>query len=128
MRYQSQSHYQCVRDKPIFFGQNIAPSGITHLAVLNHTVKDYADGALCLLLSRSGLAGDTYQRTKYLPALLLSIRKLKLKIQKTRILVYPGPDLSDQSRHMVLTTALAVNRFVVHSECQEGWSILNCER
>lgn len=105
--------YQLVRDKLIFFSQDVAPSGITNLAVLNHTVKEYADGAFCL--SRLISEGDTYQRTKYLPALLPSIQKFKRKLRKTRILVCPGPSLSDQSRHMVVTFALAASRFVVHS-------------
>jgi hypothetical protein len=107
--------YQLVRDKLIFFDQDVAPFGITHLAVLNHTVKKYADGAFCLLLSRSGRVGDAYQRTNYLPALLPNIQKSKLKLQKTRILVCPGPALSDQSRHMIVTFALASRRFIVHS-------------
>ena len=84
--------YADVSSRLIFFDDE-EKTEVSHVAVLNHTMRDYVDGAFCLLLFRpldSGAA--SFYRNSSFPALLPDIREFVSRMPKTKILV-PGPIL-----------------------------------
>ena len=87
--------YADVSSRLIFFDGN-EDTGVSHVAVLNHTTRYYVDGAFCLLLYRpldSGAA--SFYRRSYFPALLPDIREFTSRMPKTKILI-PGPVLGHE--------------------------------
>jgi len=91
--------------KELIFDGFHPPSGVTHIAILNHSVVNYQEeGALCLLLKKMG-RGEVYHRFNCFPALLPNVAPHLSKLEKNMILVCPGP--SDlrliQSVHHTIT-------------------------
>jgi hypothetical protein len=72
----------------------------SHVAVLNHTLGDYPRGALCLLLRKDpGL--DVCLRLQAVPVLLPHFEDLESRLQRTMLLVCPGPRCSNSNRRIV---------------------------
>ena len=91
--------------KELIFDDFRPPSGVTHIAIHNHSVVDYREeGALCLLLKKMG-RGEVYHRFNCFPALLPNVAPHLSKLEKNTILVCPGPsDLGlIQSVHHTIT-------------------------
>ncbi|KAJ6286789.1 heterokaryon incompatibility protein-domain-containing protein [Bipolaris maydis] len=63
---------------------------VTHVAVLNHTLKKYPQGALCLLLQRRSDL-DSSLRLQALPVILPDLGDFVSRLQKTKLLICPGP-------------------------------------
>lgn len=77
--------------KELIFDDVRPPSGVTHVAVLNHSVLKYREeGALCLFLKK-GSQGEAYHRFENFPALLPNVAPHLSKLEKKTILVCPGP-------------------------------------
>lgn len=82
--------YEDVSSKLEFLDGATPRVGITHVAVLNHTLKKYPQGAFCLLLQRqSGV--DACLRLQALPVILPDLGGLLPLLQKTKLLICPGP-------------------------------------
>ena len=63
---------------------------VTHVAILNHTLAKYPKGAFCLPLYRQ-TGQDSYVRLGVFPAILPDFGDITSEIEKTKILVCPGP-------------------------------------
>lgn len=88
--------YEDVSSKLEILDGATPPVGVTHVAVLNHTLKKYPQGAFCLLLQRqSGV--DACLRLQALPAVLPYLGDLVSRLQKTKLLICPEPgDIEDE--------------------------------
>jgi hypothetical protein len=104
--------YADVSSRLIFFDEE-EKAEVSHVAVLNHTMRDYVDGAFCLLLFRplDSRAASFYRNSSF-PALLPDIRDFASRMPKTKILV-PGPIL----RHEIqkIDTIFSVSGDLYHA-------------
>jgi hypothetical protein len=101
-----------------FFGTDISRAHVTHVAVLNHTTKEYPQGAFCILLRRErGPDVDAYARLYVVPAILPYVEDLKSLLVKTKLLVCPGPRTLEGE-------SLAEVVFLLDSDafCVDEWS------
>ena len=82
--------YEKVSSKLEFLEKDPSPIMATHVAVLNHTLEKYPEGALCLILYRWPKV-DACDRLRVLPAVLPYLGDLASELQQTKLLVCPGP-------------------------------------
>lgn len=73
--------YKDVSNKLISFDEMETLAGVTHVAVLNHSVKSHRGGALCLLLSREK-SMEVFHHVECSPVLLASHAKFASKLQR----------------------------------------------
>lgn len=71
--------YREVSDKLILFNNNESHARVTHVAVLNHSLRKYMKGALCLLL-RQGESLESFHRVQCLPVLLPHLGELASRL------------------------------------------------
>jgi hypothetical protein len=83
--------YQEVSGKLTYLNNNNSPTGVTHVAVLNHTLGNNMKGALCLLLRRVWPNREVFRRTQLFPAFLSHYEEFTSKLRMTKILLCPGP-------------------------------------
>ncbi|KAF2492952.1 HET-domain-containing protein [Lophium mytilinum] len=90
--------YHVVADKLKFFDEHDRQSlvRVTHVVVLNHALEKYENGALCLLLRR-GPSLEAFRRIKAFPAYLPHLGDFASVMQKTKILICPGPGTLGQN-------------------------------
>lgn len=112
--------YQEVSDQLMFLGDVPRPKVITHVAVLNHTLRRYATGALCLLLRR-GEGLEAFLRIQGYPAVLARLGPLEYKLQKTKLLICPGPSNITQLCIVGTTFSVKSKTFTI-----QEWSSKNC--
>lgn len=93
--------------KKLILPDNNENVGVTHVAVLNHTLSKqaYKKGALCLLLRR-GASLEAFHRVRSFPALLPQLGELESKLQKTKILICPGA--SNSTQHHPVNTIFSI--------------------
>jgi hypothetical protein len=82
--------FRDISNKLEYFDNDKPRARVTHVAVLNHTLDRYPQGALCLLLRRQPEL-DACIRLQAFPAVLPHLGLLVSKLQKTKLLVCPGP-------------------------------------
>lgn len=119
--------YQDVSKKLIFFDNSESRIGVTHAAVLNHSLKNYTKGAICLLLRRTK-NGEVFQRLKYLPAVLPNLTDHTNKLENTKILICPAQNRSGQVRRVHTTFTIDSNLFIAQQwnpAAETGHSILS---
>ncbi|KAF2807125.1 uncharacterized protein BDZ99DRAFT_522757 [Mytilinidion resinicola] len=110
--------YQAVSDKLKFFTENESHTGVTHVAVLNHALNKHMKGALCLLLRR-GPSLEVFHRIKAFPAFLPHLGDLASAVQKTKILICPGPGALGQNS-LVSTIFSVEESFLVRAWSATG--------
>jgi hypothetical protein len=98
--------YQDVSNKLLLFNHNESHAGVTHVAVLNHSLSKNIKGALCLLLSR-GAGIEVFTRVQRFPVLLPHLGELASRLQKTKILICPCA--SNSTQHDRVDTTFSVN-------------------
>jgi hypothetical protein len=103
--------YQDISDKLVFFDNSDSRTRVTHVAVLNHSLKKYMDGALCLLLRRTDHA-EVFQRLKCFPAILPNLAGHESSLEKTKMLICPGLSSSRQNRRVHTTFTVSGNLFL----------------
>jgi hypothetical protein len=113
--------YQGVSDKLVFFNNNESRATATHVAILNHSIQKYINGAFCLLLRRTKHK-DVFQRLNCFPAILPSLVNHKSKIEKTKILLCAGPRNAEQNGVVLTTFIIAGNLFVAQKWSSAGRS------
>src|SRR6266480_1279785 len=111
--------YRDVSNKLIFFKNNEPRNGVTHVAVLNHTLNKYMEGALCLLLRRIRHL-DVFRRLNFSPAVLPNLGKFTSRLQKTKILICPGPSNSSQNNRVDTTFSIGGDSFLVQAWNAKG--------
>ncbi|KFY07331.1 hypothetical protein V492_07237 [Pseudogymnoascus sp. VKM F-4246] len=111
--------YREVSDKLILFNNNESHATVTHVAVLNHSLRKYMKGALCLLLRRRASL-ESFHRVQCLPALLPQLGELASRLHKTKMLICPGPN--NLAQHDCVDTIFSVDSdlFVVQEWSAEG--------
>jgi hypothetical protein len=113
--------YRDVSSKLILFNNNDSHAGVTHVAVLNHTLakQKYMKGALCLLLRR-GASPEAFHRVQCFPALLPYLGELASGLQKTRVLICPGARNSTQHHRVDTTFCFKGDSFLVQEWSAKG--------
>lgn len=111
--------FRDVSNKLIFFNDNEPHAGVTHVAVLNHSLSKYMKGALCLLLCQ-GASLETYHRVQCFPALLPHVGELESRLQKTKILICPGASNAAQHDLVNTTFSVAGDTFLVQEWSAKG--------
>ncbi|KAH7092508.1 heterokaryon incompatibility protein-domain-containing protein [Paraphoma chrysanthemicola] len=107
--------YRDVSCKLEFFDKETPRFRVTHVAVLNHTLEKYPRGAFCLLLRRQPEL-DACLSLQVLPAVLPDLGDLESRIQKTKLLICPGPcDLESENR---METVFTVASDLFHIEAR----------
>jgi len=97
----------------------------SHVAVLNHTLADYRDGALCLLLFQPpNYESAAFFRTQLFPAVLPCLTEFASKLQRKTILISPDRNSSNVVRRAVITFTVNSDLFLVRSWRAKG--VLHC--
>jgi hypothetical protein len=113
--------YRDVFDKLVFF-DNESHDWITHVAVLNYTLRPAEKGALCLLL-RQGASPEAFHRLHCFPALLPNLGELVSRLQRTKVLICPGTSNLTQYDCMDTTFSVDGDSFLV-----QEWSVTGSTR
>lgn len=113
--------YREISDKLIHFNnsESHAHARVTHVAVLNHSLRKYMKGALCLLLCR-GASLECFRRVQCLPVLLPHLGELASRLQKTKMLICPGLDNSTQHGRVDTIFSVGGDLFVVREWGAQG--------
>ncbi len=105
--------YRDVSDKLVYFDNDKPGARVTHVAVLNHTLDKYPQGALCLFLRRQP-GQDASLRLPALPAVLPRLGDLGSKLQKCKLLICPGPSTAESNT--CINTMFSVKSDLLHVE------------
>ncbi|KAN0090411.1 Heterokaryon incompatibility protein (HET) domain containing protein [Hyaloscypha variabilis] len=98
--------YRDVSDKLVFLNETDSHTKVTHVAVLNHALKQQQlKGALCLLLRR-GAGLEVFHRVRCFPAVLPHLGELAFSLQKTKMLICPGAN--DSAHHHIVDTTFSL--------------------
>ncbi|KAF1838199.1 hypothetical protein BDW02DRAFT_576504 [Decorospora gaudefroyi] len=111
--------YRDVRSKLAFLDKDTQPARLTHVAVLNHTLEKYPQGAFCLLLRRKAEL-DACQRLQVLPAILPQLGDFASRLQKTKLLICPGPSNGESDDRVDVVFSVDSDLFHVESWDAEG--------
>jgi hypothetical protein len=95
--------YEDVSSKLEFFEEISPQVRITHVAILNYTLKKYPEGAFCLLLSRGSVRSAACTRLYVHPAVLPHFVGLD-PLQRTRILISSRSSSSESVMNLVAVT------------------------
>jgi hypothetical protein len=113
--------YPDISKKLDYLNTDKLPTRITHVAVLNHTLDKCLQGALCLLLRRPRQAElDSCIRLTSFPAVLPLLGDIATRLQKTKLLICPGPSNSKSNNYINTTFSAKSTLFRV-----ETWSAKN---
>lgn len=108
--------YQDVSNQLVLFNDEEFRTEASHVAVLNHTLVDHEEGALCLLLFQpSNSEGAAFFRTRLSPALLPCVTEFTSKLQRKTILICPDRSSSDGNERTTFTFTLDSDSFLVRS-------------
>ncbi|KAI0440518.1 HET-domain-containing protein [Xylaria telfairii] len=118
--------YEAVSDKLVFF-EDRRESPVSHVAVLNHTMDNHWDGALCLLLY-SPLKWEEavgFARLEAYPVLLPRLKDFASQLRSKRVLVCPPDRVSslEASRSSTACFTFTSESFVVR--CWRAKRVLN---
>ena len=81
--------YRDISNNLEYFDNEKPRARVTHVAVLNHTLDRYRQGALCLFLRRWPRL-DGCIRLRASPAVLPNLRHLVSRLEKTKLLICPS--------------------------------------
>lgn len=119
--------YRDVSDKLFLFDSKESRQGVTHVAVLNHSLNGHMEGALCLLLRREASL-EFFHRVLCFPALLPHLGELASKLEKTKILICPGPSNSTQHDRMDTVFCFNSDSFLFRNGApREAFSTQSCQ-
>ncbi|KAF4625580.1 hypothetical protein G7Y89_g12587 [Cudoniella acicularis] len=105
-----------VSNRLMFLNDDESRTEISHVAILNHTLIDHIEGALCLLLFQPpDSEGVAFHRTRSFLALLPCVKEFTSRLQKQRILICPDPSSSDRNQRIDITFALDDDQFLAWS-------------
>lgn len=99
-----------------YFDDDKPRTRVTHVAVLNHTLDKYPQGALCLLLRRRPEL-DACIRLQAFPTVLPRLGDLVSRLQKAKLLICPGPINLEGNNRINTTFSFKSDLF-----CVEKWN------
>lgn len=102
-----------------YFDDDKPRTRVTHVAILNHTLDKYQQGALCLLLRRRPEL-DACLRLQVFPAVLPHLGDLVSRLQKTKLLVCPGPTNLESNNRVDTTFSVKSDEFHVETWNTKG--------
>jgi hypothetical protein len=111
--------YRDISNKLEYFDNNKPRIRVTHVAVLNHTLKKYPQGAFCILLRlRPGL--DACLRLQTFPAVLPRLGDFVSQLQKTKLLICPGPSYPESGNRIDTVFSVDSDMFQVEKWYSKG--------
>jgi hypothetical protein len=122
--------YADISSKLIFFDGNEDRTGVSHVAVLNHTIQDHVEGAFCLLLYRPlDSRAASFYRLSYFPALLPNIGEFTSRMRKKKILI-PGPVLGHEIQKVDTIFSVSGDSYHVrawNAKCVDNRAVLRIQ-